>query len=49
MMITIAYLVPIKEPIIIFRLKGHAMKLKCVYYKNEIFAKKCLFKPWKYT
>ena len=33
MMITIAYLVSIKGPIIIFRLKGHAVKLKCVYYK----------------
>ena len=43
----------IKGPIIIFHLKGHARKLKCVNYKicwkNMIFAKKCLFKAWKYT
>ena len=43
----------IKWPIIIFHLKGHAVKLKCVNYKifwkNMIFAKKWLFKAWKYT
>ena len=43
----------IKSPIIIFYLKGHAVKLKCVdykiFFKNMIFAKKCLFKAWKYT
>ena len=43
----------IKRPIIIFRLKGHAVKLKRVNYKmfwkNMIFAKKCLFKAFKYT
>ena len=37
------YLV-IKEPIIIFHLKGHAVKLKCfnyeIFWKNMIFAKK---------
>ena len=35
MMITIAYLVPIKGPIIIFHLNGNAVKLKCFSY--EIF------------
>ena len=43
----------IKGPIIIFHLKGHAVKLKCVDYKiflkNMIFAKKCIFKALKYT
>ena len=33
--------VSIKGPIIIFHLKGHAVKLKCVDYN----AKKCLFNP----
>ena len=33
MMITIAYLYQIKGPIIIFYLKGHAVKLKCVNCK----------------
>ena len=43
----------IKGPIIIFHMKGHAVKLKCVNYKifwkNMIFAKKRLFKAWKYA
>ena len=43
----------IKGPIIIFHMKGHAVKLKCVNYKifwkNMIFAKKHLFKAWKYA
>ena len=43
----------IKGPIIIFHMKGHAAKLKCVNYKifwkNMIFAKKRLFKAWKYV
>ena len=38
----------IKEPIIIFHLNGHAMKLKCVTYKifwkNLIFAKNAFLK-----
>ena len=42
----------IKGPIIVFHMKGHAVKLKCVNYKifwkNMIFAKKRLFKAWKY-
>ena len=37
----------IKGPIIIFHMKGHAVKLKCVNYKifwkNMIFAKKKLY------
>ena len=33
MMIAIAYWYQIKGPIIIFYLKGHAVKLKCVNYK----------------
>ena len=32
-MITITYLYQIKGSIIIFHLKGHAVKLKCVDYK----------------
>ena len=51
MMTSIAYLVSIKGPIIIFHLKGHAVKLKCVNYKifwkNMIFAKKRLFQILK--
>ena len=47
----------IKGSIIIFHLKGYAVKLKCVDYKifkkktnkNMIFAKKYLLKAWKYT
>ena len=43
----------IKGSIIIFHMKGHAVKLKCVnckiFWKNMIFAKKCLFKAWKYA
>ena len=43
-----------KGPIIIFYLKGHAVKLKCVndkifWKKNVIFVEKRLFKTWKYT
>ena len=47
MMIKLHICYQIKGPIIIFHLKGHGVKLKCVNYKifwkNVIFAKKTPF------